>query len=1446
MARLLRIVGWIVAVLVAVPLLLVALVLIVSNTGTGRHLIEQATAGFSHGQIRLQGLAGSFPNHLRAQRLTVSDSQGAWLQAQSVSLDWSPLPLVVGRLDVERLSAAQVDVLRRPISAARTAPVTHARSVGAGLRQLVRASLRLPLTVRIAMLEVPRLQLDAALAGAPVALKLSAAARYRSLQAASVQLLVQRLDQVPASYRADVLLQGARLRANLRIAEQANGPLANLLRMPALGAIAAQLQLDGVRSALNVQLDAHAGQLQARAQGTVNLTGEAANLDLTLQSPAMAPRPGLSWQQVSLQLHARGAFTSPTTQARLQLSQLVAGAVHVDSLQAQLQGEGEGISLQGQLAGLTLPAPLGNVLHAAPIGLTAHVLITAPRGARLDLSVTHPLLQAQAHYELGSLRLVATPGIAPGAAARPTGAAAAASTGGPAAAVSAATVSATTASAGATALVAGTGTISARLPHLAPWAALAHTDLQGSADLSGNFDLRSPTRTLALSAMFALSGAQTRLTALLSPRATLTAALAFDSEGIALQHSQLTAPAWQALASGREQHGQLNVRWQVALRRPVKASPLTQAANVADAINQLSIQGSVQGKLPRVSVQLSADAGVDIHRVPASVHLTMQASGLPQQPVGQLDIQGLLQRSPLMVHARLQSAGAGAGGIILQLTQASWRSVQLHGSLQSDVQLHAPGGELSLQLGRLADLGPLIGEPLGGSLEAQLLLTGKDATQRVHLQVLGHELAVGKQQLSTLQVHGDVYQPLRAPRLALTVSGAGQLPRVGAAQLSASVTGMLQALQLRASLEAAPAQGSAELTNAQLTMAGIWHEGRRQLELTALTAHYRQQTAQLQGSAEVSFENGLSVQHLRLTVPPAVIELQGRFAPTLDLHASAQNLTALMLAAVTPRLRNLRLLGRADTDINLQGSLQRPSGSVLLRASGLGSAAGAVRGLPTGSITARAMLGSGNINLDVAIDAGNKMHFRIDGRVPMSRTQPIALRMNGDLDLDLANAVLEAGGQSLTGKLHTAAQLSGTPDSPQASGELTLSDVAVHDYARGLTLSDLNASVQAQGSQLRLTKLSARAGTGTLTASGAVNLAAPGLPLQLELTGQKAQPLRSDLITTNLNLALTVSGPLVRPNLTAEGTVRVNSATINIPNGLPPQVAVLHIVQPGQAAAPAPAPAAPLIAHLDLTINAPTGIFVKGRGVNAEVGGTLHVTGNSSRPNVSGGFDLIRGTVDMAGSTLTFNSGRISFNGTGLRHRIDPSLNFQATTYSAGITATLQITGYADAPVISFSSMPPLPPDEILARLLFGESASQLTALQLASVGAALVSLTGVGGSGGPTLNPLVAIQHALGLNRLSVSSGTPGGPQVNTPTGNQPAQNNSGATIQAGRYINNRIYVGAVQSTNGLTQAQVQVTLTRALKLQTTLSTGGGTIQGATPQNDPGSSIGVTYQFQY
>jgi translocation and assembly module TamB len=129
-----------------------------------------------------------------------------------------------------------------------------------------------------------------------------------------------------------------------------------------------------------------------------------------------------------------------------------------------------------------------------------------------------------------------------------------------------------------------------------------------------------------------------------------------------------------------------------------------------------------------------------------------------------------------------------------------------------------------------------------------------------------------------------------------------------------------------------------------------------------------------------------------------------------------------------------------------------------------------------------------------------------------------------------------------------------------------------------------------------------------------------------------------------------------------------------------------------------------------------------------------------------------------------------------------------------------------------------------------------LSALQVVQIGTALATLTG--GGGGSSLNPVAKIQKALGLDRLAVGSA-----QTTSATG---AQQNTGASIEAGRYVSSRVFVAVKESTTGASQLAVDVDLNQHLKLQTRLGNGNTTAQGTTPENDPGSSVGLAYQFEY
>src|SRR5439155_1268219 len=91
------------------------------------------------------------------------------------------------------------------------------------------------------------------------------------------------------------------------IAEPAQGLLAGLARLPDLGALSAQANIDGPRYAEVMRFALSAGPLRASGQGTVDLVRRAMDLDVMADAPAMAPREDVSWKRVTVLPRERSA-----------------------------------------------------------------------------------------------------------------------------------------------------------------------------------------------------------------------------------------------------------------------------------------------------------------------------------------------------------------------------------------------------------------------------------------------------------------------------------------------------------------------------------------------------------------------------------------------------------------------------------------------------------------------------------------------------------------------------------------------------------------------------------------------------------------------------------------------------------------------------------------------------------------------------------------------------------------------------------------------------------------------------------------------------------------------------------------------------------------------------------------------------------------------------------
>ena len=155
--------------------------------------------------------------------------------------------------------------------------------------------------------------------------------------------------------------------------EPPHGLISSIAKLPDLGAIGLQASVDGPRSAEVTALSLTAGPARATANGTVDLIGQSADLDVTANAPAMTPAPGVSWQSIALEAHVHGPFTKPDASGQLQVAGLAAGGAAVAKLAAELHGNQGAAGLRATADGVRIPGPKPDLLAASPLVLQADV-----------------------------------------------------------------------------------------------------------------------------------------------------------------------------------------------------------------------------------------------------------------------------------------------------------------------------------------------------------------------------------------------------------------------------------------------------------------------------------------------------------------------------------------------------------------------------------------------------------------------------------------------------------------------------------------------------------------------------------------------------------------------------------------------------------------------------------------------------------------------------------------------------------------------------------------------------------------------------------------------------------------------------------------------------------------------------------------------------------------
>jgi translocation and assembly module TamB len=789
------------------------------------------------------------------------------------------------------------------------------------------------------------------------------------------------------------------------------------------------------------------------------------------------------------------------------------------------------------------------------------------------------------------------------------------------------------------------------------------------------------------------------------------------------------------------------------------------------AIDEIKLSGS--GRLARTEAGSTFDATLQFAAtgaVPADPEL---AQALGSEVTGELVAQ-LTEGDDVLQLPRLTIDGQGYNA------RASGRI----GGLQSGLSLSGKADATFDDLSRLAGLAgrPLrgaatvelagSGSPLGGSFD----VTGKIDGQRMGLgqpeidRLLsgGAKIAFSVRRDET----GTALRQLDVAAATLTASARGRLASDGSDLTAKFSFGDLAVL--------GPGYGGT--LNAAVVAKGTPQNGRITLagQGTGLRIGQAEADALLRGTSTVSAalsvnDQGLTLDSTELANPQVTARATGR------VDGSRRDI------ALEARLANLGVL------------LPEFSGAVTLA----GTAA------DTGSAYRIDLRGNGPAQIDA----------RVTGTV--AKTGGTAdLAFSGSAQSGLANAFIAP--RAISGPARFDLTLKGALALPSLAGRISVSGAQFSAVEQGIVIDNLDVAAVLAGGRATVNAGGTVRTGGRVEARGTVGLATP-YDADVAINLARASLRDPDLFEAETSGALRLAGPLAG-GARVTGRIDIANAEIRIPAGSLTSLGAIpeirHIddraavretrrragLLGGAGAGGGSGGADGPVFGLDIDMTAPGRLFLRGRGLDAELSGRLRLGGTTANVVPSGQFSLIRGRLDLLGRRLTLSEASLQLQGDFV-----PYVAIAASNVSDGVTSTVRIDGPALDPAVTFSSDPDLPQEEVLAQLLFGRGLENLSAFQAAQLANAVATLAGRGGEG-----IIGRLRRNFGLDDFDVTA------------------DESGSTVlRAGKYINENLYTEVEVGDEGKSEINLNLDIRPGLTVTGTVGQDGETGLGIFLEKD-------------
>ena len=618
--------------------------------------------------------------------------------------------------------------------------------------------------------------------------------------------------------------------------------------------------------------------------------------------------------------------------------------------------------------------------------------------------------------------------------------------------------------------------------------------------------------------------------------------------------------------------------------------------------------------------------------------------------------------------------------------------------------------------------------------------------------------------------------------------------------LSFTAEGPAEAVALRLRLERAMA--GVEIVGAAIDGAADLTQEEPLLTLTRLGAIVSDEALRLQQPAEVRLGRPVRVRNFDLAInETGRLRIEAEGAPE-RLYASLIGDTVLIPF----------ISASADFDIQIDTDAETPaSGEVRLT--------GRNTDYPQGTLVGSLFWDAAEIALDLALESDDATRAigRASAPLKLTRGDVIAVEPGGTMNvavdfkgpveplLSLAPPVphLVEGNVSLKGTI------AGPLEKPEIDLTFGAEDGRYESVEIGAVINRLKADGSIRGAPddlvlaVQATGAGARGGAAdAVRGSATIELnEAPSLKANVALK-DAALVSSSDLVAIASG-GLDIEGPLEAPRIA--GRIRVNRLDAQIPKTIGTSLVEVEVVRTDiEDAAELENMRRDRGGPLDIAVIADQAVYVRGRGLDTEWSADVQVGGTTVAPTLSGELIIREGSLTFAGRRFDITQGEVAFAAiAGLDPRLDITAQYEAED---AVTAIIRITGPASGPQIELSSIPVKPDEDVMAYVLFGKPAREVSEGEALQIAYALAQLAAVGPLGGSGFGD--KLRRSLGLDTFSVSAGS------------ELAE----SSLTVGKYVADGVFLSATQDLAGQNAAvELEIELTDRISLETQLRQSGG-----------------------